>query len=244
MQPTFFPWLGYFDLLDSANQFIFLDNVQLTKRSWQIRNRIKTQQGEHYISIPYIHDKKRDELLINEAYICDYSKWSNKTLKTIKQSYSKSPFYNEVYLFLENFFGHWFVMIDAVTLGQFNILLIGEIASRIGITDTKTHIISDYAGIEGTKDERLVNICKKFGCNNYLSPKGSSSYIEVNNPGGSFANSGITLMYQYYEHPTYPQLHGDFLPYMGIIDLLFNVGFENALEVIRSGHRDPYSVAV
>jgi len=52
MQPTFLPWIGYFDLIDQVDLFVFYDDVQLTRRSWQVRNRIKSQNGELYLTIP------------------------------------------------------------------------------------------------------------------------------------------------------------------------------------------------
>lgn len=85
----------------------------------------------------------------------------------------------------------------------------------------------------------LVNMCKGLGFSGYISPQGSAEYINESRNGGAFAENGIALYYHNYEHPAYKQLYGNFLPFMSIIDILFNEGFDNALDIIRSGRRQP-----
>ena len=87
------------------------------------------------------------------------------------------------------------------------------------------------------KDKHLVKICKHLGCNEYLSTAGAAEYIERSAPGGEFTREGIQLYYHCYEHPRYPQLYGEFLPYMSVIDLLFNCGIAESLGIIRSGRK-------
>ena len=229
MQPTYNPWLGYFDLIDRTDIFVFLDNVQLVKRSWQVRNRIKTPQGEKFLTIPVITKGKR--LKINETPINETTKWREKHLKTIEYNYKKAEHFEEVFPFIREL-----ILYPAKTLGEFNINFITQIAKKIGIT-TKLIKASDLEPLEEKKDVLLANICKKIGCKKYISPQGSAEYLEAQTPGGAIVKSGIELYYHNYEHPTYNQLYPPFLPYMGIIDLLLNEGFEKALKIIRSGRR-------
>ena len=81
----------------------------------------------------------------------------------------------------------------------------------------------------------MVSICKEINSNKYISPQGSSLYINSKNPGGEFVNNSIDLFYHSFNHPFYSQLYGDFIPYISVIDLLFNEGFSNSLEIIKSG---------
>jgi hypothetical protein len=232
MQPTYNPWLGYFDLIDSVDIFVYLDDVQLEKQSWQVRNRIKTPQGELYLTIPTKRILGLKKTLIKNAHINDKENWREKHLKSIFFFYKKAPYFEEVFPFIENLVNAPFQY-----LGDFNINFIENIKKRIGIK-TKT-IRSSSLNIVGRKDEKLAKICKALNCDFYLSPQGSAVYIEKEKPGGKLVENGIEVYYHNYEHPTYRQLHGDFLPYMGIIDLLFNEGFEKALEIIRKGRRPP-----
>lgn len=245
MQPTFFPWLGYFHLIDQADMFIFLDDVQLSKQSWQTRNRIKTKDGELILTVPVIHGKHKEQL-IKDTVIHEYERFARKTIKTLEQNYSRAPHFEEPYHFLVNYFMSY-LNDEKVYLGAFNANLIVSLAASMGLTTHKfynlsTRIASGKIHVEGEKDHRLVSICKAFECTEYLSPQGSSAYLEHENPGGAFEGSGIKLEYQNYKHPEYPQLHGDFLPYMGIVDLLFNKGFKDAMEVVRLGARSDFSV--
>jgi hypothetical protein len=97
MQPTFFPWIGYFDLIDQVESFVFYDDVQLVKRSWQVRNRIKSANGELFLTIPIKKNKTRDELLISEAEIAYDENWQSKHLKSIESAYKKADHFT-VYL--------------------------------------------------------------------------------------------------------------------------------------------------
>ncbi len=232
MQPTYNPWIGYFDLMDKVDIFVFLDNVQLVKRSWQVRNRIKTPQGELFLTIPIRKQRRREETTIKNALINDNINWRLKHLKSYELNYKKAPFFEEVYPLLEK------LLLNNISyLGDFNINFIKSIADAIRI-NTVTIRSSDMKEIRGKKDELLVSICKNIKCNIYISPIGSAGYIESKNPGGAFSKNKIELYYHNFEHPIYKQLHGAFLPYMGIVDLLFNVGFDKALDIIRKGRRE------
>jgi|LauGreDrversion4_1035100.scaffolds.fasta_scaffold142186_2 hypothetical protein len=231
MQPTFNPWLGYFDMMDQSDVFVIYDDVQLSKQSWQVRNRIKTAGGELYLSIPYLKTDSYRDLLIYNAQTNETLLWREKHLKSIENSYRRAPFFSEVFPFLKGIYEQ-----DNKTVASFTANMIRRIVSIIGI---ETNLInsSDLGINGGSKDMRLVNFCQHFHAGSYLSPQGSAVYIEEKSPGGEFAKAGIEVYYHEYKHPVYNQVHGDFIPYMGVIDLLFNLGFSNSLAAIRSGRQ-------
>lgn len=232
MQPTFLPWIGYFDLIDQVDNFVFYDDVQLARRSWQIRNRIKSSNGELYLTIPIKKSKSRDDLLICESEISYEEKWQNKHLKSIESSYRKAAHFTAVFEFLVAQYESKHHL-----LSQFNESFIKNVAENLGIKTTFL-TSSSLEGIEGAKDARLAAICKKINSTMYLSPQGSADYIEALSAGGELYRQNIELYYHFYEHPKYTQLYPDFIPYMSILDLLFNEGFENALDIIRTGRKD------
>lgn len=231
MQPTYIPWMGYFDLIDKVDVFVFYNDVQLAKRGWQVRNKIKGANGEMYLTIPIKKTKHRDALKINEALINSEDKWVVKHLNSIKFNYKKSTNFEEVFHFLNDYYNE-----SSNLLGEFNIELIKAISLRIGLK-TKFINSSDLNNISGQKDTRLTQICKELQADTYLSPQGSSIYINEINRGGKFVENKIDLFYHNYSHPVYKQMFNDFIPYIGIYDLLFNEGFENALEIIQEGSR-------
>jgi len=232
MQPTYIPWLGYFAMIDDVDLFIFLDDVQLNKRSWQTRNRIKERDGkELMLSIP-LHTNGRNTTRICDAIFAEEG-WYKKHLASISNIYGKCEFYHEVYALIEKVF-----LSGETCLSKFNISLIEAICKYLGIGAEMT-ASSSMGETVGSKDALLVNICRKAGIDTYLSARGSAAYIEREKPGGAFRDAGIRLEYQNYSHPVYTQQGDGFMPYMSVIDLLFNYG-RKSLTIIREGNRSPY----
>lgn len=228
MQPTYLPWLGYFDLIASSQIFVFLDDVEFSRQSWQQRNRIKTSTGVQWLTVPVIR-KGRSTQKIKDVLINLNAAFHIKHIKTIKQYYSKAPYwerYSDEFSMILNKQHEYLV--------ELNLDLIGWFCQELGIV-TKTIRSSQMNNVENVgKVERLVNICRYLGADHYLSPAGSKDYIDKNN---LFINSGIKLSYQNYIHPTYYQLFSDFIPNMSAIDLLFNEG-NNSLKLLKTSSMD------
>ena len=223
MQPTYFPWLGYFNLIKQSDIFVLYDTVQLTKRSWQVRNKIKSNSKELYLTIPICKTNHRDNLLINQAEINYNVNWVEKHLNNIKHSYSKTPHFEEIYPYIEKI-----LITKPKYLIDITINLIIDITKLL---DIKTKIIiSNDIDYEGKKDEALISICKKLNVNNYLSVKGSQNYILKGE--NLFTKNNINLIWHEYNHPKYTQVKGNFIPYLGIIDALFNIGIEKTKKLI------------
>lgn len=231
MQPTYLPWLGYFDLIDSSDAFVFLDDVKLEKSDWHVRNRIKGANGELMLTCPVATPSGRMEAKINSTVFAKGHPWRKKHLKSIEACYRKTPFFDELFLKLSNYY----LASHNELLGQFNIGLIKLLCDYLSIS-SQFFAASELSGITGTKDHRLVSICQKLKANNYLSPLGAKAYIEQEQPGGQLAENGIEVFYQNFEHPHYQQLFGPFISHLGVIDCLFNVGPEQTLTLIRQGH--------
>jgi hypothetical protein len=225
MQPTFLPWIGYFDLIDQSDRFVFLDSVQFSKQSWQQRNRLKGLNGEQWLTVPVL-TKGLSNQSISEVKINQNAKFKEKMIKTITQIYRKAPFFDSYIDELSDI-----LLKSYVFLAALNIELIMWVCKQLGI-DTKM-IRSSSLKAKGKKVELLINICKELNADTYLSTPGSKVYIEENN---LFTSNDIDLVYHAFEHPEYHQINGKFVPYMSIIDLLFNEG-PASLSIIRKGQR-------
>ena len=233
MQPTYLPWLGYFDLIDQVDIFVYLDTVQLVKRSFQVRNRIKSNGQEFYLSVPILKEKHRNETFINTAHISYSVDWMAKHLKTIKNSYQKATFFDPVFQAIAPI-----ITFRQPSLADLNIALISKVCELLGLS-TASKRSSEITEIEGAKDVLLAGICHAVKADTYLSAAGSAEYIEADSPGGAFINQSINLFYQHYTHPEYRQLGKEFIPYICILDLLFNEGPERSLDIIRRGRSQP-----
>ena len=231
MQPTYLPWIGYFDLIDSADTFVFLDDAQVLKRSWGVRNRILAQNGETFLTVPLSGHTHGEGSAFVDTRVDSTQSWAKTHLATIRHAYAKAPHFAEVFANLEAL-----LTADHAIIGALNEDFIATTARRIGIT-TPFLKSSQLQGVEGRRDDRLVSICRAIGASTYLSAPGSAAYIEQEQEGGAFSGSSVAILYQHFDHPAYPQRQDGFVSHMSIVDLLMNCGYESALEIIRSGRR-------
>lgn len=214
MAPTLLPWMGYFDMINKSDVFVYLDSVQFNKRSWQQRNRIPKDENYLWITIP-VKTKGKYNQLIKEVEI-DYSKDPfDDLMKTFEYNYIKSENYYEVINIISKIFKK-----KINFLCDLNIMLITAICNFLKIKN-KIFLKSSTLNISSNKGQLLFDITKKLGGDTYLSADGSEIFFKEQNP---FVDSGINLHYQKYTHPIYKQRTKNFLDYCSVIDLLFNEG--------------------
>ncbi|MFT5896281.1 MAG: hypothetical protein ACI8VW_003164 [bacterium] len=230
MQPTLMPWLGYFALMDAVDIFIYLDDVQYVKRSWQSRNRIKSPQGELMLSLAIA--KQTTTSTIQHVRLSE-SNNHEKFIKCLNANLGKAPYFEFAKFVIQQSYDE-----SEGYLAKFNIGITERIADAIGIK-TERHFASNLSIEPMEKASRLLAFCKTVHADSYLSPIGSYSYLNESNP---FDNSGVKLWFHNYSHPTYTQAFGEFAPYMAGIDALSWVGPENFLSLIRTGNRAPQPI--
>ena len=214
MQPNYIPWSGYFNLILNADVFVFLDHVNYTKNEWINRNRIKTKDGWMYLTVPVKTSGKYDQL-ISTAEIDNKNDWRNKHWRSIKMNYAKAPYFAELAPLCEEVYSHEWKFIS-----DLNIYFIKKIIEYLGMD--KKILLSSTMELSGHKTDLVVDICKQLQADEYLSPDGAKAYIEEN----KLTENGIRLIYQTYsqQHPVYPQIHGNFISHLSVLDLLFNCG--------------------
>ncbi len=219
MQPTFLPWIGYFTLIERVDEFILFDHVQFEKRSWQQRNKIKTPNGAIWLSVPVSTKGKQDQSIKEAEILYEGDKNPlDKIMKSIELNYKKAPFYTHYAQDLSAFFQE-----KPQYIAQLNETLIRWVCNLLEIKTPLIH--SSTLGVSGKKEDLLVDICQKREATHYISPPGSKAYLDQSD---AFDRVDIDLSYYEYPHPYYTQLHGDFEPYMCILDLLFNEGDQSA----------------
>lgn len=223
MQPTYLPWIGYFDLINKVDIFVLFDSVQFEKRSWQQRNRIKGPHGEVMLTVPVITKGRRFQLIsvveINQE-LCFF----DGHLKSIKHAYSKAPYFEQYFDVIQNNYDQRHSL-----LVDLNIDFITLFCRLLGI-ETKL-IRSSSLPVDGKSSELLVNICNNLNAKEYHSPARSYDYIQ---DGDIFLKNNIKVKYHQFNHPIYQQRFGSFLSHLSVIDLLFNVG-AYSMDVINTG---------
>jgi hypothetical protein len=221
-QPQFLPWLGYFDKIAKADVFILMDDVQYKKNEWQNRNKIKTAQGPHWLTVPVHYDFGQ---LIKQIKLNEEDPWRKKNLRTWEQSYAKTPHFLLYKKFMESLHARpW------ENLADINSQCVREVC---GFLNIKTKMVSSSdVPVEGKSTERLVNLCKALKADVYFSGAGGRDYLDLS----LFEQAGIRVEFQTYHHPVYPQVHGDFVSHLAIIDLLCNCGPASA-DILSSGSK-------
>ncbi|HUJ95365.1 MAG TPA: WbqC family protein [Terriglobales bacterium] len=226
-QPTYLPWLGYFDLMAQVDLFVFLDSVQFEKRSWQQRNRIKTPLGLQWLTVPVVfHRNSGQEIKDVEIQGIEFVR---DHLRSIEHNYRRAKFF-------EGYFSRLGEILQSChkekRLAELSVRLIGWLGAELAI---HTPIMrSSTLNLPGRRSELLVNLCRSVGADSYVSPLGSAAYLMTDLE--LFSGAGIEITFQHYEHPVYCQLFPPFCPYASVLDLLFNHGQESS-EILFSGRR-------
>lgn len=213
LQSNYIPWKGYFDVIASVDEFIVFDDMQYTRRDWRNRNKIKTSQGLQWLTVPVIVKGKFLQK-INETQI-ESPDWASNHWKALSQNYRKASFFSEVAAFLEPIY----LNSEYKLLSSLNHDLIKGICCYLEI-DTLITQSSSYGLVDG-KTERLIDLCNKAQATEYVSGPSAKEYIQES----LFLDSGIQLTwFNYHGYEPYPQLWGDFIHEVSIVDLLFNCG--------------------
>lgn len=211
-QPDYLPWIGLFYKMYLSDIFVHLDDAQYSNQAAHNYNKIKTAQGEFRLKFP-VEQHMGDR--INEVRPKDELKWKEKHLKTIEMNYSKAPYFKSLFPeFKEKFIQPYSNVADL------NIAMNTYVASKFGI-NPKFVKSSDFK-LKTKREERVLDLIQAVGGDEYISGNGARVYqIEDH-----FTERGIKLTYLDYSPIEYPQLWGDFVPCMSVVDFIFNCGYD------------------
>ena len=232
-QPDYIPYLGFFYKISLSDVFVFLDDAQFSNDNMHHWNRVKTPQGECRLKIP-VEQHLGDP--INRVRTRDELGWKEKHLKTLEMNYKKAPFFDEVFPKFREL-----LTADYPSIAELNIAIDTMIARGFGF-GAEFHKSSDL-GLTTVREERVIDIVKRFGGDVYISGHGAKAY-QVD---GHFTERGVRLVYTDYKPIEYRQLwpKAGFLAYMSVVDYLFNCGFDwesvkRSVEELNGGNRQLY----
>lgn len=215
VQPSFLPWRGYFSLIAASDVFVFYDDVQFDKNGWRNRNKIKTPAGPRWITVPVL-TKGRSHQMIKDTRIAGGRDWADKILKSLELNYKKAPYFGSYFPWLREVLRR-----EWATVCELDIALTKGICVFLGIETellraSDLEVASDMAPVA-----RIVEICRRLGATRYLSGPTARAYID---DPDEFSRGGIELHYCDYRVDRYPQLCGEFVAQVSVVDLLFNCG--------------------
>jgi len=222
LQSNYIPWKGYFDLINSVDEFILYDDVQFTRRDWRNRNKIKTSQGLLWLTIP-VEVKGKFFQKISDTRISEPS-WAKKHWQTIVHNYSKARFFSE----FKDAFESLYLSSNEEYLSSVNYKFLTVINGILGIK-TRIRWSNEFSLCDG-QSERLLGICKDCGADIYLSGPAAKDYLDES----IFEDEGVKVEWMDYAgYPEYYQLNPPFEHGVSILDLLFNAG-PNAKRFMKS----------
>ncbi|GHD79189.1 WbqC family protein [Vogesella fluminis] len=213
MQPTYLPWSGYFNLIARVKHFVFLDDVQYERQSWQCQNRILRQKAAFFLRLPVIKSPLNTKI---EDILVDGTAWRKAHRDLVWENYRISPYIDQVMVLFDDAF----LEDEQQHLADINISLIKNIATALALP-TRFVRARDLA-CGGRRSEHLDAICRKLGATDYLSPQGSAAYLGQD---GFTKFARARLHFQQFEPIPYPQIgDGQFVSYLSIIDQIAHLG--------------------
>lgn len=222
-QPDFIPYLGFFDRLLHADIFVVLDTVQYEKQGWMNRDKIKTAQGEQWLTVGV--KKAPTSTPVNEILLSEDNPWRRKGLNLVEFNYKKSEFYPEIMPHIREIFEY-----PAKKMMDFNMFSIRKLMELFDI-DIEV-VFAHTLNPQGKNNELNIDIVNKLGAHRYLSGIGAVGPTGYHKQE-LYDQAGVEVIWQDFEHPVYSQLYGEFIPYLSSIDLLFNCGIKESRKILR-----------
>jgi len=218
-QPNYMPWSGFIHKWLLADIFVVLYTVQFHKNEWQNRNRIKTAAGEQWITAPvtYRFPQRIEDVGIAQNH------WARKQVASIEQAYAKSPYLDDYWAPIKQI-----LLAKHDRLVDLNTEIIQCLGKMLGCTSPLL-LASSLPINHDDPTQRLIALTQHLEGDVYLSGSEGRNYLNKQ----AFSDKHIDLMFQQCSPPTYPQLHGEFMPYLSALDVLLNIG-EDAKEKIRN----------
>jgi hypothetical protein len=232
-QPSFFPWLGFFNKIARSDVFVILDNVQYPKTGGYWANRVKIiVNGEPaWITMPIVRSY-RGFRKISEMEIDNNKRWREKLIRTVLANYQKTDFCGEVFPIIESL-----ILFKTGSLLEFNLNTINRLCRILDINSTNI-ILASELDIQGKSTELIAAIVKSLNGTEYISGMGAKKYLKEE----ILANAGIKLTYQFFNHPVYKQSNSQmFIGGLSILDPLMNCGIEG-VRVILNDNADKESM--
>jgi hypothetical protein len=219
-QSMYFPWVGLLEQIRLADIYVYYDDVQFTKGGFLNRVQIRTVQGIKWLTIPTENYKLGQT--INQVQINTKLDWKNQQLKTLEQAYAKAPFLNEMLNLVEGVFSK-----NHDTIGQLSRDSVTAVANYFELCDNCKFIDVSELNIDGSSSERVCNIVKSLGGSIYITGHGARNYLDHH----LLESHGINIQYMDYKKQPYPQIHGEFTPYVSSLDLIANCGVHGRLYI-------------
>lgn len=227
MQPTFLPWAGYFAMIAACDTFVFLDDFQFQRNTYHHRNRLFVNAGQPgWVSVPVAHSKRADWPSLNEVRPLLERGFRSKVLRSLQYNYGRSAFFKIVFPPVAQLIER-----DWSSLADLNIALIRSLSSLLGFVPTFAR--SSAVSSSGSRSRRVAELLRRIEATDYLAAAGAEEYMRAD---GVFPLADVSTSFQNYSPVAYYQPHkSEFVPYLSVLDMMFQIGPEGARHCIIAG---------
>jgi WbqC-like protein family len=213
MQPYFFPYIGYWQLIHAVGRFVVYDDVNYIKGGWVNRNRILINGAPTYITVP-LHQASPYKRICDTA-VHPSSAWRDKLVKTVEMTYRRAACFAEVFPLVESL-----IRYPAQNLSDYLVYQLKTLAAFIGIRAEFVATSRCYDNAQLTGQERVLDICKREGASTYINPPGGQSLYD----NEDFRRAGVDLRFLVMRPVPYRQRSAGFVPYLSVVDVLMEIG--------------------
>lgn len=222
-QPMFFPWVGMFEQIRLADVYVHYGDVQFSKGSFTNRVQIKTAQGIKWLTVPLQQVSLGQS--IDEVRLDTRTDWRRQHMDQLKQAYAAAPFRKDMLALVDSVYQQ-----SHASIGHLSRHSMAACCRYYGLDAGRRFVEVEQLGIAGASSQRVRDIVLALGGTRYITGHGARNYLDHR----LFEDAGIRVEYMDYEKRPYPQLHGEFTPYVSLLDLIANTG-PQGIECICSG---------
>lgn len=222
-QPMFFPWVGMFEQTRLADVYVHYDDVQFSKGSFTNRVQLKTDRGSEWLSVP-LRDLRLGQQ-IREVAVDDRQDWRNRHLQLLAKAYATAPFQKEMLALVRQVYAR-----PATTIAEVAIASMEAVWDYFPAARPRAVFWSSTMGIGGHSSRRVLDVVKRAAGTHYITGHGARKYLDH----ALFEAEGVRVEYINYQKQPYPQLHGQFSPFVSVLDLIANLG-KDGQRVMVSG---------
>lgn len=214
-QPMFFPWVGLLEQIRLADVFVDYNDVQFSKGSFVNRVQIKTAGGQRWLTVP-LQNLKLGQI-ISEVEISDKTDWRGTHLSLLEQAYRGTEYRNDMLAIVSRIYGGGHKTIGALAYDSMN-----ELCEYFGLKGKRRFLkVSELSEqLTGSGTDRVLSVVNFLRGRVYITGHGARNYLDHE----AFENAGVRVEYLDYKKLPYPQLHGEFTPYVSALDLVANLG--------------------
>jgi hypothetical protein len=230
-QPVYLPWLGLFHKIALADLFVSFNQVQYQPKDWNNRNKVMTAAGPVWLTVPVRRSGYLDKT-ISDIEIDNSLPWARKHWRTLHINYHRAPHFARYADFFEDVYARrrW------STLVELNEYMLTWFLETLGI---KVPVRSAAAyRFQGEKSALVLDMCRQLSAEVYIFGTQGRDYADI----GAFQAQGVKVVFQDYHHPEYEQQRHPFVPYLSVVDLLFNCG-PSSYDVLMSGNVEKHAIA-